>query len=197
MIGTKSSSQPGSPSDMLRILTPWLTAQSIPPSTRATTSPPSITIALASIAPGATPTRFLPTGRPAMVAAVWVPWPRDGTPATRSLSKAFARRTWRPRSSNSANDAMALRSVGCSSSAPVSRCPTVTPAPLSPSFQSAGTFMALIPQPIPLAGFEVAVATGRIRLHGGAPSTAPTWASPRSASRPFCSTVPNMTPRFG
>ncbi len=69
----KSSHQPRNPSDMLSTLTPSPTAQSIPPRTRATALPPSMTIADASFASGAMPTLRPWTGRPAIVAAVCVP----------------------------------------------------------------------------------------------------------------------------
>ncbi len=162
----------------------------MPPRTRATASPPSITAALASIAPGAMPTCRPPAARPTMVAAVWVP--------CSSLSFGFGGGvTSRPIRSNSAKCATAPWSVGCSPSTPVSSCPTSTPFPVSPRSHSAGAPSRSRPQVYAEASFAARTARGRIGLSAGAPTTCTTSGSARSAASPSWSTVPSMMPSCG
>ena len=89
---------------MLRTLTPSPTTQSMPARIRAITFPPSITIALASIASGATPKAVERTLRPAIVPAVCVP--------CSSVSWAEAPGTGSPTRSNSAKCSIASLSAG-------------------------------------------------------------------------------------
>ena len=125
---------------MLSTLAWWPSAQSSPARTRATTLPPSMTMALASFAPGATPMLKPCTALPATVAAVCVPC----SPVSCGLGTGL---TSSPSASNSAKAAKTPRSAGCRPSAPVSRCATTTPLPVSPAFQSLGTSSASMPQP--------------------------------------------------
>ncbi len=90
----KSGQKPRNPSDSDSRRAFFATSHSMPPITRATTLPPSITMPLASLARGATPNMRPPTARPTMEPAVCVPWS--------PLSTGVALGTSSPRASNSA-----------------------------------------------------------------------------------------------